>query len=269
MVVLQNLSRDWLSVDYSDENLTNLNYTEFNITYVEEIMCAPFYTYINMLHKYYIPLLIVVGLLGNLTSFVVFMTTHLKMRSSSYYLAALAVVEFLFVCILLVVHCSFTNIIEIYNREYWCQTFVYVSSVCSTLSAWLIVAFTVERFIAVQYPLQRPHVCTISRAKTIVFSLVIVAMVSQSYIFWTAGMIVTPDDEEVCEMKQEYQDVMKVINFVDTSVTLIGPMIMIMVMNAMIARNIYLFRRRIQNGSLQPSEASERDILQMSESQVN
>lgn len=74
-------------------------------------------------------------------------------------------------------------------RDGFCQVFVYISSVCASLSVWLIVAFTVERFIAVQYPLQRPRICTVSRAKTIVTCLVVVAMTSQLYIFWSAGII--------------------------------------------------------------------------------
>ncbi|RZC18432.1 thyrotropin-releasing hormone receptor [Asbolus verrucosus] len=144
--------------------------------YYGEVMCDSFYTYLKILHTYYIPIIIAVGFLGNFLACIVFLSTHLKMRSSSYYLAALAIADFGFLCVVLVVHCSFNNVFDIFNTDGWCQFFVYVSSVCASLSVWLIVAFTVERFIAVQYPLQRPHICTVSRAKTVVISLTVVAM---------------------------------------------------------------------------------------------
>lgn len=122
--------------------------------------CPPIYDFFVLLHKYYIPFIILVGLLGNLLSCIVFLTTHLKMRSSSYYLAALATADFGFLSVLLLVYLSGETGLEFFNKQGWCQCLVYVSSVCSILSVWLIVAFTVERFIAVQYPLQRPHMCT-------------------------------------------------------------------------------------------------------------
>lgn len=50
--------------------------------------CHP---YLLTLNTVYMPLVIVIGLVGNFLSFLVLSTTHLRMRSSSYYLAALAV----------------------------------------------------------------------------------------------------------------------------------------------------------------------------------
>lgn len=212
--------------------------------------CHPIHIFLDFFHTYYIPLIIFVGLVGNLLSCVVFLTTHLKMRSSSYYLAALSSADFGFLSVLLLVYLSNNAGLELFNKQGWCQGLVYVSSVCSILSVWLIVAFTVERFIAVQYPLQRPHMCTVSRAKFIVLALTAVAMVSQSYSFVTAGMVTSANGSQICEMLEEYHDTMRIINIIDTLVTLIGPFILIVVMNTMIARNLLLFRKRFQHGSL-------------------
>lgn len=123
-------------------------------------VCPSIIDIVEFFNRFYIPVIIFVGLLGNLLSGVVFMTSHLKLRSSSYYLAALATVDFVFLFDLLVVYVSNETLFDLFNRNGWCQWIVYVSSVCSILSVWLIVAFTTERFIAVQYPLQRPHICT-------------------------------------------------------------------------------------------------------------
>lgn len=251
---------------YSLYNLEDGEFGNFtdNTTWLDENEywedeCYPIHTTLEFFHTYYIPFIIFIGLVGNLLSCIVFLTTHLKMRSSSYYLAALAFADFGFLTVLLVVYLSNNAGLELFNKEGWCQTMVYVSSVCSNLSVWLIVAFTVERFIAVQYPLQRPQMCTVSRAKCIVLALTIVAMVSQSYTFVTAGMV-SSNGSEICEMLTEYHDTMRIINIIDTVVSLIGPFVLIVSMNTMIARNLLLFRRRFQHGSLDDCFYSNSDL---------
>lgn len=186
-------------------------------------------------------------------SCVVFLNTHLKMRSSSYYLAALSAADFGFLATLLLVWLNNNVGVQVYNKDGWCQGLVYISSVCSFLSVWLIVAFTVERFIAVQYPLHRPHMCTVARAKAIVACLGVIALLSQLYSFVTAGLVKQVDGSDVCDMLEEYRETMRVINIVDCLVTLIAPLILIIVMNTMIGRNVFEFRQRIRrNQEAQP-----------------
>ena len=45
-----------------------------------------------------------------------------------------------------------------------------------------------ERFIAVQYPLQRPTVCTVHRAKCMIAVLIAVALLLHIYIAFAAGV---------------------------------------------------------------------------------
>lgn len=199
---------------------------------------------LDFCHWYYIPSIILLGLVGNLLSCVVFLKTHLKLRSSSYYLAALASADFGFLMSLLLVWLNSTLGWRVFNKEGWCETLVYVSAVCSSLSVWLIVAFTVERFIAVQYPLHRPHMCTIARAKTIIVGLTILALASHSYSFVTAGVVQHPDGSELCDLKIEYLETMRIISIIDSIASLIVPLVLIIVMNTMIMRNLLKFGRQ-------------------------
>jgi len=57
---------------------------------------------VNLLDLYLLPLISVVGCIGNVLSFLVFTTTYLRRLSSSVYLAALAVVDTVFLLLLLV-----------------------------------------------------------------------------------------------------------------------------------------------------------------------
>lgn len=255
--------------------LATEDYTEkFNTSF--ECCCCPlevnnncshvlltFSNYLDVLHVYYIPIIIGVGFIGNLLSCLVLLTTHLKLRSSSYYLAALAVADTGYLLCTFIVYCSSKDVFNLYHMQGFCQFFVYLTYVCAFLSVWLIVAFTVERFIAVQYPLRRPYICTVSRAKTIVFSLTGVAIVCYLYIFWIAGIV---NDE--CQLLPDYKNFAKVLNSVDTIITLVVPVVLIVGMNAMIARSLFRFRKKLQfEGVLDELFTSEKTEL-YSNSQV-
>lgn len=231
--------------------------------------CHSLYFVLEFSHQYYIPFMILLGLVGNLLSCVVFLNTHLKMRSSSYYLAALATADFSFLFSLLLVWLNNNVGWHVFNKDGWCETVVYVSSVCSSLSVWLIVAFTVERFIAVQYPLHRPHMCTIARAKAIVLVLVILAMASHSYCFVIAGVIKTQDGNEICDMKIEYMETMRILNIIDSIASLMAPLVLIIVMNTMIMRNLLRFSRRFgQAGGLDTTRCPSRERSDINLNQI-
>lgn len=233
-------------------NLTSYHYDNHSLETFFEIeeesleACTSLYFLLDFFHLYYIPCIILLGLVGNLLSCVVFLKTHLKLRSSSYYLAALATADFGFLMSLLLVWLNNTVGWRVFNKDGWCETLVYVSAVCSSLSVWLIVAFTVERFIAVQYPLHRPHMCTVARAKTIILILTLLALASHSYSFVTAGVVKNQDGDEVCDLRIEYLETMRIISIIDSIASLIAPLILIIVMNTMIMRNLLKFGRRFK-----------------------
>lgn len=239
---------------------------KFDNTAIEA--CHSLYFLLDFFHQYYIPSIILLGLIGNLLSCIVFLNTHLRIRSSSYYLAALATADFTFLVTLLLVWLNNTLGWKVFNKDGWCETLVYVSAVCSSLSVWLIVAFTVERFIAVQYPLHRPHICTIARAKTIVLVLVILALASHSYSFVTAGMVMNKDGEEYCDMKVEYMETMKIISIIDSIASLIAPLVLIIVMNTMITRNLLRFSRRFKQTSSTSTDCPSRERSDINLNQI-
>lgn len=244
-----NISDSWNKIIEHYENLTLRSpNNEQNSNPCHEWMVV-----LDILNWYYVPILSLGGLIGNMLSYLVFLNTYLKMRSSSYYLAALSAADFGFLASISLVWLNNKLDIPVFNQDGWCQFTIYTSSVCSFLSVWLIVAFTVERFIAVQYPLHRPRVCTISRAKSIISILVVVSLLTHSYTFFTAGIIRTVEGD-VCELREKYHEMMRVINIVDTLVTLIIPVGLIIITNAMIAKNLFQLTsskrfRRYNNGA--------------------
>lgn len=62
---------------------------------------------VKFLNQFYIPILIAFGVIGNSLSCIVFLTTRLRMRSSSLYLAALALADISYLLILLLLWLDF------------------------------------------------------------------------------------------------------------------------------------------------------------------
>ena len=89
--------------------------------------------FLDFFNFYYLAVIILFGMLGNVLSFLVFTRTHLKLRSSSYYLAALALADLGFLVTLLVVWLNHFGV-DLFNRPGFCQALVYLSSVSSCMS---------------------------------------------------------------------------------------------------------------------------------------
>lgn len=137
---------------------------------------TPLDTFAMDLIAYYIPFITLAGTIGNVLSVLVFVRTKLKKLSSSYYLAVLSISDTGYLLCNLAQWVNTLNI-NIYNRDGFCQLFTFLSSMCTALSAWLVVAFTVERFIAVRYPLKRQTMCTVRRAKSVLVVLVCMSII--------------------------------------------------------------------------------------------
>ncbi len=221
---------------YNLEETTKVTINNETITFA--VQCLNFFNF------YYLALIIFLGMVGNTLNFLVFTRTHLKLRSSSYYLAALALADLGYLLTPMVAWLNQVGI-DLFNRLGFCQAMVYGSSVFSCLSVWLTVAYTFERLIAVQYPLQRPFMCTVHRAKIIIGVLTVVTFSVHIYSLFTAGITedVSGSGRKMCGLKPDYYQLMHVVNVVDTVVTLVIPLVLIVVMNALIAKNLIVFNR--------------------------
>lgn len=173
-VPLDDINTTSFSFDQHNNNSSNSNSTLYALDDSNETLHTLAMLSI-MLNYYYVPILVVGGSLGNILSVIVFSTTKLRKLSSSIYLAALAVSDTCFLWGLFIQWLNFIDI-QIYNREFFCQFFTFFSSWACFCSAWFVVAFTVERFIAVAFPLKRQTMCTVRRAKFVIGALTVMGV---------------------------------------------------------------------------------------------
>ncbi|XP_058462387.1 growth hormone secretagogue receptor type 1-like [Malaya genurostris] len=234
-----NLDESWFhQTTYQPEILSNSKDQYYDIDQHTFLYYAELLSVINF---YYIPALVLFGSIGNVLSVLVFFKTKLKKLSSSYYLAALGLSD---TCYLFGLFVPWLNLIDIkiYTLEMYCQFFTFFSNLCSFLSVWFVVAFTVERFIAVLYPLKRQTMCTVRRAKIVISALTLIGVfISLPVIFFASPQFSPAMNETICDMPEEYKDQMTVFNYLDTILVFIVPFTVIVVLNTFTALTVWKF----------------------------
>jgi hypothetical protein len=117
-----------------------------------------------------VPLIMVVGLFGNLIT-VIIMTRRRMRSTTNMYLAALALVDMLYLVLTFLLGLShYPNMAKREYYLYWrLRPFLMMfTDACSNTSVWLTVTFTIERFIAVKYPMKGKVWCTEARARKLI-----------------------------------------------------------------------------------------------------
>ena len=180
---------------------------------------------------------------GNMMSLLVFLSRSLRHQSWSVYLASLAVSDTGF---LICLFFSWSDNIgfSVYHQHGWCQTLVYMTYVCCFLSVWYIVCFTVERYIVVRCPLKRSQICTTKRAIMIVVFFAVFAFVFYSYAIWTSSLRPMYGRQEFCMPKEEYINLITILSYMDTAITLIIPTILIVLLNTLIVYTVSHYHKQ-------------------------
>ncbi|XP_077494669.1 somatostatin receptor type 4-like [Amblyomma americanum] len=196
---------------------------------------------LDALNAAYMPVIIYLGLIGNILSLVTFLFTKLRTRTSSLYMGALAVSDSGFLIVLSFAWLSERGV-NVYQHGL-CLVTVFLTSTFACWSVWLTVSFTAERFVAVRYPLWKLQTSSPTRRPRLVIgatALFSAALNAPLLLF----VRVSDGEFAECSLHPEYESALYYLNILDTVLTFIIPFLLISVMNSMIARAIYLFYAR-------------------------
>jgi hypothetical protein len=194
---------------------------------------------------YLMPGIIGLGILGNtLSAYVFYSSAQLRNITASIYLITLSVCDSVFLLTLLGPWLEGIDV-NVYNEDGPCQILHFLTNFSSILSPWLVLSFTVERFIAVKYPFQRSVICTKKRAKMVVCSLIVASGLLNSYapVLFHSTRDPQMGNATICTFRQEYTHLADAINVVDLVAALVVPCSLIITFNVQISRAIGVSKR--------------------------
>ncbi|KAF7635451.1 hypothetical protein Mgra_00005129 [Meloidogyne graminicola] len=148
----------------------------------------------QIIYSLLMPIVCLLGVVGAIIC--VFIFTRHQMRSSlSIYLAALSGFDFVLLICAAIIYPSMNMCLQEGNNGPICHFFwrtslaTYpLSLMAQTASVWTVIAITIDRYLAVRYPLHTRAWCTANRAKTVVFFITIVAVLFKMPSFFEVSL---------------------------------------------------------------------------------
>lgn len=126
-----------------------------------------------------------------------------------------------------------------------CHVIMYFHYVSRFLSAWLVVAFTIERYIGVCHPLQRRHICSAKSTRKIVFGLVIFSLVVNMYKpLLSKVQEIHPSGGLICTTDSQFQQLSFVLDSVYAVFITFVPFVIITSINSLIIRRLVRHNRQ-------------------------
>lgn len=212
------------------------------------------------LHKSFLlyvpPAIYLVGIVGNLLSFTVLARKRMRRVSTYTYLAVLSVADtFVLTIGLLMLWFGQLTGKDVRARYAWsCKLLNVFSYTASDFSVWLIIAVTVERFIAVCYPLQAASMCTHRTAMRVVIGIFALVLGFNLNFIWTTNLQLIAIDVDYnaiyqCSAADGFDVfVNKVWPWIDAVLYSSLPFGIILLLNALIIRRVIQARRSRNHG---------------------
>ena len=189
-----------------------------------------------------VPIIVVIGLVGNTLSLLVYCTRGMKSCSCSVFLAALAAVDNTFILGALL---NWVNdkLYAILKTDLSCQVLIFMTYAASFLSVWFIVGFTCEWYIAIRFPLKRAIMCSVGREKVVVLILTLLTCFLYNFSFWTT-VAIQSGTEMQCTYRGEYFGFLNIAIWIDTCITMVIPFLIITCVDSLVVRRLLVSTKK-------------------------
>lgn len=138
---------------------------------------------------YFSPIIFILGLCGNLLTLAVMRRKRMRGTTTSVYLPVMAVFDTLAMSFGILPEwfkaCGFVVLRELHPVV--CQIGKFGFYTTSDTAIWVLVLFTVDRFVAVCFPLQKTRICVPRRSKIACAVAFACSVVKNLHVFWTRG----------------------------------------------------------------------------------
>ncbi len=157
--------------------------------------------------KYVAPIIFILGIVGNTLTILVMRRKRLRGSTACVYLPLIAFFDSLALIFGMIpewIEASFKyKFKEIHPATCKFEKFSFYT--CADVAIWLLVAFNLDRFVAVCFPLKRTKICVNRRAWIIAAGLLLLGFIKNFPVFWTRGYQKFDDGYETnCGRPHEY-----------------------------------------------------------------
>lgn len=209
----------------------------------------------RFLMKFILPVIIVVGTVGNILSIAVLIRSKMRCTSVYFYLMVLAFAD---LCVLYV--SGFKTWIRIvadfellHVSSFTCKATLFLLLFCLHFSAWLVVLTTVDRFIAVWFPFRAAVWCSVGRARLLTVALMVVIGIYNAHVFWTMSLYGQTVNRPSCKADPKDLFMKAPFEYLKLATYSIFPFVIILTLNILIIARLKwstLFLRKQDSSSL-------------------
>jgi hypothetical protein len=194
------------------------------------------------LHMYSIPTICAGGVFGNVMSAWIFLGKQMRKTSCCVYLAARSVSDTGFLLSLFAVWLDSVHV-RVFHTQVLCKIVVFMSYNCGFLSVWFVVYATFENYFRICRPTSVPNYCTTTRSCEVIAFTVMVSAFLYNFPLY-ASSIQIHNGVPYCHWHQRYGDLMQAVTYIDTFLTLVMPVIIILILMTAIMYNSFKVLRR-------------------------
>ena len=132
--------------------------------FMEEVNTYLIFKITISISKYWFPILVPLGIVGNILSFLVMIKPNNRKMSTCIFMAAISVNDNLMMCLAL--HNWLLSVVKIYNWYTWeCRFAAFLTMHAVQNSTYQVLAMTTDKYVAIKWPHKAVTFSTQTRAK--------------------------------------------------------------------------------------------------------
>ena len=206
----------------------------------------------DMFFTYFTPVIFTIGLIGNVLSLIVFMSKNMRKLSASIYLAALSISDLMALLFYVLPewlkhglpYLPGNHAATFLQEHGTCQLLLYLQYISRFLSSWLVVCFTVERYIGVCHPLRRKDICDPKSASRVILAVIVTASGGCVFKPILSGSYTALNGSPLCTSARHHEHLSFILDILFGIMITLIPFVLITILNLLIIRKLVLRNRR-------------------------
>ncbi|CAF0924928.1 unnamed protein product [Rotaria sordida] len=189
-----------------------------------------------------LPILIIFGSICNIMTFIVMRRRRMRVSSTCFYMAALAVTDTLVLwtgCLnqwFYIIHVPTV----VAKSNFTCKLLPFLFVFFADASVWIIVCMSFERYFAVSRPLRASQMCTTKRAKWVLLIMFIVFALIDGHFLLTLELEIIDGHYRVCHPKMWARHfVGKIFVFIDALKYSAIPFCILLILSILIIQRVF------------------------------